>query len=171
MDNDRIEKLETITKRLMRRASKHTNALITPYPISSATFGADIEGPILRYMFPCDGVVSKGLIRVSPKPKVGIGIEAKIFNGIRSISKGFTMDKVLLVIEPNLTVVAGDCLELSLISEEAQATVEVWVSFLWKPSIKNVEVKSFLIEELENDISKKEALLLTPPELPVGGEG
>ena len=164
MDNKRIEQLELVTKRLMRRASKRAVALITPYPISNAVFGEKVEGPILRYMFPCDGIVTKGFVRLGAKPKKSISLEVKMFNDLNSAMKGFALERKSLSIEPNIPVKAGDCLEISLIANEEIVT-EIWISFLWKPEMKDVEVKSYLIEELENDISKKEALLLNKPKL------
>jgi len=167
MEEQRIKQLETVTRRLMRRAGKRATALITPYPISNAVFGEKVEGPILRYMFPCDGVVTKGFVRLGKKPKTPVMLSVKMFNESGSASKGFSLEKKFLSIQPNLPVIAGDCLEISLASEEI--VTEIWVSFLWKPMVKDVEAKSFLIEELENDISEKETLRLTESESP-GGE-
>jgi len=168
MDNKRIEHLEVVTQRLMRRASKRTVALITPYPISNAVFGEKVEGAILRYMFPCDGTVTKGFIRLNEKPKKGVNVEVKLFNDIGSTMKGFILDRKTLFIEPKIDVKAGDCLEISLTPSEEIVT-GIWISFLWKPEMKDIEVKSYLIEELEDDMAKKEKKLLTDSQLPGGG--
>lgn len=160
MDNKRVEDLEIITRRLMRRASKRTVALITPYPISNAVFGDKVEGVILRYMFPCDGIVTKGLIRLGRKPKKDVLIEVKIFDDATLSAKGFVLNKKFLSIDLNLKVTAGDCLEISLLSsKEGEAITEIWISFLWKPTIADVEVKSFLIEDLENDLLQNQKAL------------
>lgn len=160
MDNKRVEHLERVTQRLMRRAGKRTVALITPYPISNAVFGEKVSGPILRYMFPCDGIVTKGIVRLGIKPKSSVMLDIKMFNELKSVSKGFAIEKRFLSIEPNLPVVAGDCLEISLEPGEETVT-EIWISFLWKPTVKDVEAKSFLMEEIEDDLFKKEEKLLT----------
>lgn len=159
MDNKRVEDLELITKRLMRRASKKSAAMITPYPISNAVFGEDVKGVILRYMFPCDGVISKGMFRLGAKPKKEVLGVAKIFNDETMQSKGFTISKKSLKVDLDISIKSGDCLEVSIASADEVLT-EVWVAFLWKPTMSDVEVKSFLIEELENDIpnAKKTAL-------------
>ena len=162
MDNKRVEDLEMITKRLMRRASKKSVALITPYPISSAVFGEDVKGVILRYMFPCDGIISKGMFRLGAKPKKEVLGVAKIFNDEIQQSKGFTITKKSLKADLEIEIKSGDCLEVSITSVDEVLT-EVWVAFLWKPTMSDVEVKSFLIEELENDISKAKELPLTTP--------
>ena len=154
MDNARIEQLEMVTERLMRRAGKKITALITPYPISNAVFGDAVKGPILRYMFPCDGVITKGVVKLGIKPKNPIVIGIKLFNEIGSTVKGFALEKKLFSITPNLPIISGDCLEVSLDPMEETVT-EVWISFLWMPSVKDVEVKSYLIEELENDLQEK----------------
>lgn len=154
---ERIKSLETITKRLMRRAGKRTSAIITPYPISSAMFGEKLEGPVLRYMFPCNGTITKGIIRLGNKPKKNIVVEVKLFNDISSVSKGFSIERKLLNVEPNIPVIMGDCLEISLVAGEEIVT-EIWLSFLWRPTVKDTEVKTFLIEDMENDLQKKEEL-------------
>uniref|UniRef100_A0A6M3IEB2 Uncharacterized protein n=1 Tax=viral metagenome TaxID=1070528 RepID=A0A6M3IEB2_9ZZZZ len=154
MDNARIEKLELITTRLMRRASKRAVAMITPYPISNAVFGDKVSGAVLRYMFPCDGVITKGFVRLGQKPKKDVMLEVKMFNDSGSTMKGFALSKKSIAIEPEIKVKAGDCLEISLaLSEEVVS--EIWVAFLWKPVVSDIEVKSFLIEELESDLLKK----------------
>lgn len=145
---DRLDKLELITKRLMRRARKRATAIITPYPISNAAFGDNVKGSILRYMFPCDGVVTKGLIRFGAKPKKEVSVEVKIFNEQISFSKGFAIEKKLFSITPDFEVKTGDCLDIILNPNEENVS-EVWVAFLWKPTVADVEAKSFLIADLE----------------------
>ncbi len=152
---DRLANIELITKRLMRRAKKASVALITPYPISNAVFGEKVEGPILRYMFPCDGVVTKGYVRLGKKPKQSIELEVKMFNDSSSNMKGFVLSRKFLSIEPNLPVKAGDCLEITLIPSEEIVT-EIWISFLWKPTVKDLEAKSYLIEELEKSVEEED---------------
>ncbi len=147
---ERIKKLEMVTNRLMRRANKTKSALITPYPISHAVSGDNITGTILKYMFPCDGEIVKGFVRVKTKPKNGSFIYLWI-SGKEQSMQGYSIDKVLVTINPSIKVIAGDCLEVSLDPKEENIT-EIWVSLLWKPSISDVDVKSFLIEELEKDI-------------------
>lgn len=148
---ERIDYLELIVKRLLRRSSKRAIALITPYPISSASFGDDIKGSILRYMFPCDGIVTKGFIRLGEKPKEFITVDVKMSNDAGAVSKEFVLDRRLLSIEPNLDVKAGDCLDISVIAGTSPVK-EIWVSFLWRPSISDIEAKSYLIEDLEKNI-------------------
>jgi hypothetical protein len=156
---ERVKKLETITTRLMRRAHKHVVGLITPYPISNSVAGEKVEGVILRYMFPCNGTITKGMINLITKPKKWVSINIKIFNDSTSSIKGFTVEKKSMTVEPNLPVKAGDCLELSLVTSPEDIVKEVWISFLWAPSMKDVTAKSFLISELENDILDGERLI------------
>lgn len=158
MDNKRIEDLEIITRRLMRRATKRIVGLVTPYPISSAVFGDAVKGPILRYMFPCDGTITRGFIKLGNKPKNPIALIIKVFSNQKSEAKGFEVEKRALSIEPKLSVTAGDCLEISLEPGDEVVT-EVWISFLWKPEMKDAEAKSFLIEELENGISENKKMI------------
>ena len=156
---ERVKKLEVVTERLMRRARKHVTGLITPYPISSATFGEKVEGPILRYMFPCDGTIIKAMMNLESKPKKWVSVNIKIFNNQKSFIKGFMVEKRLIAVQPNLPVEAGDCLEVSIVPSPEDIVKEVWISFLWTPAMKDVEAKSFLISELENDISEERELI------------
>ena len=66
---ERVKKLELIIQRLLRRSNKRVKAMVTPVPISSAAFGEDVNGPIMRYMFPCTGEIVKGVVYLSKKPK------------------------------------------------------------------------------------------------------
>lgn len=158
MDNARIEKLEIITQRLMRRASKRVIGLITPYPISNSVVGEQVEGTILRYMFPCDGMIIKGMVNLVTKPKKWVGVSIKLFNETNSIIKGFNVDKRVLTVKPNIPVIAGDCLEIAIVPAPEEIVKEVWISFLWTPAMKDVTAKSFLLSEIEDDISNKELI-------------
>jgi hypothetical protein len=153
MEN-RVKKLERVTERLMRRATKKVVGLITPYPISSSVVGEKVEGTILRYMFPCDGVITKGMVNLVNKPKKWVSINIKMFNESRSIIKGFNIEKKTLTVQPNIPVEAGGCLEISIVPSPEDIVQEVWISFLWTPAMKDVTAKSFLISEIENDLSE-----------------
>jgi hypothetical protein len=153
--NDRVSKLETVVSRLAIRSRKTASAMITPYPISNAVFGDDVRGVILRYMFPCNGSITKGSIRLGKKPKNGITIDIKVFNDAKSDSRGFTVSTKRLSIEPSpkFETLTGDCLEVSLtpVTEEDKVT-EVWISFLWTPDVAQTDIRQILIEDLEKNI-------------------
>jgi len=165
MDNKRVEDLERITKRLMRRTGKTAAVLITPYPISNAVFGEKLSGPILRYMFPCDGIIVKGIVKFGTKPRTLVTVGVRLFNDAKSASKGFTTDRKMTTIQPELLVTAGDCLEVSL-EPGTETVTEIWISFLWRPAVKDVEAKSFLIEEMENDLQERTKSLTAEEPLP-----
>jgi len=150
--NDKIAKLIKISERLARRSVKKAVAIITPFPISNAVFGESVSGSILRYMFPCDGVITKGLIKFGSLPKSPISVGITVSNVAYANSKAYMIDRQQYVIEPNLAVKTGDCLDIQVNSAEGNTITEVWISFLWVPSVKDVTAKSYLIEELENDL-------------------
>jgi hypothetical protein len=157
--DSKLKQLDLITKRLMRRTHKRVVGMITPYPISNATFGDKVEGVILRYMFPCEGVLSKGMIKVDKKTKKSITIDLKIFGDSGSSSKGFFVDKKTFSFDLNISISSGDCLEILLTNDSEESLTEVWISLLWTPTTKSIESKSFLIEELENDLSKEQEVI------------
>lgn len=149
----RIKRMETVVQRLALRSRKTATAIVAPYPISNAVVSGDnstLNGIILRYMFPCEGVITKGCIKLDKKPKHGAIVNAKVFNDRASESRGFTVERKTLFIEPGIEVSQGDCLEVSLhpLTEE-DIVKEVWVCFLWNPTIQSANLKYFLIEDLE----------------------
>jgi len=149
---DRLSQLELVVTRVARRSNTKKAAMITPYPISNATFGEDVRGPILRYMFPCDGMIQKGVLRLGKKPKEPISIGLNIANEESSHSVGYVVEKRQVVVNPNMNIVSGDCLTIHLLPNEEEKITEVWVAFLWVPSISDVTTKGFLVEELEHDM-------------------
>jgi hypothetical protein len=149
----RIKRMETVVQRMVLRSRKTATAIVAPYPISNAVMSGDdstVKGTILRYMFPCKGMITRGCIKLGKKPKNGAIINAKVFGDYTSESKGFTIERKTLFIEPGIEVLQGDCLEVSLepLTEE-DIIKEVWISFLWNPSIPSASLKHFLIEDLE----------------------
>ena len=155
MDNKRVEELEIIVNRLMRRTGKRTSALITPYPISGAVFGELVKGSVIRYMFPCEGKITKFMVRLGSKPKNPVVINIKSFNDLSAKANGYAIDKKITNIQLDISTGAGDCLDVTIDPKEETVT-ECWVSFLWTPLIREVEAKSFLMKEMEDDIQKRE---------------
>lgn len=149
MMEDRIKKLEKQVERLQRRAVKVSTGLITPYPISGHMKGTDIKGEVLSFMFPCEGMISKGLIKFGIKPKGNPAVSIKFSNELTSEDKGFVCDKILNVVDLHISAKAGDCLTVTIIPDVEHPVANVWVTLLWKPTIKDVEAMSFLIDKLE----------------------
>jgi hypothetical protein len=152
IDEKRISFIELVLSRLARRARKSHTAIITPYPISNAVFGENVTGTVLRYMFPCAGTISKGMIRLGVKPKNEIKLVVSISNEVGGGSRIFILDRKISSVECSLPVKPGDCLSMEICPiNPSELITEVWISFLWTPTVKDIEAKSFLIDELEND--------------------
>lgn len=145
----RLAKTEVAINRLARRSRKVATGLITPYPISNAVFRDDIQGTVLTYMFPCDGVISKGAVKLGEKPKGTVQINFELVGEIGTMAQGTTLNRIRNFITLNIKVLAGDCLKVDLTTTPDHPVNEIWISLLWKPSIKDVEAKSFLIDELD----------------------
>ena len=155
IDQKRISRIESVVVRLIRKTLGRSSGLITPYPISNAMIGDNIRGSILRYMFPCEGVINKGLIKLGKRSQNGIVSIVKISNDLSVGSKQFIINNKQLLIEPEIEVHTGDCLDISIkpLMEDEKVT-EVWISFLWTPNVKDITVKSFLLSELEESMDK-----------------
>jgi len=151
MDEKRIDHLETMVNRLARRARKKKSAMFTPYPISACLVG-EIEGEVLRYLFCAKGTITRCMIVLNKKPKSGIKLDINVSGEILGGSVSFNADKRLSVFSPNFDVLAGDKLIVTAKKDDPEEHVtELWVGFLWIPTVKDVHVKNFLIDELEND--------------------
>lgn len=159
----RIDRIETIIGRLMRRSNKTAKAMITPYPISSC-FTGEIGGPMLKYMFSARGIISKGQIHFNVKPKESVKVLITLENDLGSNERSYKISTKSMMVEPNMEVYSGDRLIISaeLTDPEKECDKagqillnEVWCSFLWIPNVKEVDVKRFLIEDLENGISEE----------------
>jgi hypothetical protein len=158
---ERIKKLELITTRLSRRSKTHAKTLISPYPISNAVFGDAITGTILTYMFPCDGKIVKSAIDLGKKPRQEVYISISMMGKESGESVTMIMSKRRESIEPNIIVSMFDKLTIAVsykVEKPEDALTEIWTSLLWVPTVKDVVAKSYLIEELENDILEKQQM-------------
>jgi len=146
----RIERIERIVTRLARRSRDVARAVITPFPISNAVVGEDIEGVILRYVFPCKGRITGGYVKLDKTPRIGVAINIRVFNDLTSESKSIIINRKIYAAKTDLNVFPGDCLEVSVKSEDV--IKEVWISMLWTPDKSVTDIHSVLIDELEKNI-------------------
>ena len=155
---DRIDKLEMIVNRLMRRSNKVAKALVTPFPISNCVEGSNVNGTVLRYMFPSKGMISRGGIFLDSKPKDGVEATLSVSDSIEGFSRSYNILKQSMVLELDIDVRPWNKLDISIRPIGETIVERVWVSFLWSPDVKEVNIKNFLIEELEAQIDdqKKE---------------
>jgi hypothetical protein len=152
----RVDKLETFVGRIIRRSNvSHQAAMITPFPISNAVFGDDVRGPVLLYMFCCEGEITKGFVYTSMKLKNGLKLSIAINNSLGGESKEFIMDSKGLTLSPEMKVKAGDRLTVSIEPmSEKEIVNEFWIALMWTPSVKEVDVKKLftsIVDEPEEE--------------------
>ena len=152
INQERIERIEMIISRLVYRSGNDTKAIITPFPISNAVVGDDIRGIILRYIFPCKGKITRGCVKLNKKPVARTAISVRIFNDMMSNTDSLIINKKIFMSSTDVVVFPGDCLEVSLVSEDI--IKEAWVSMLWTPDGNTVDIKKFLTDELESDFER-----------------
>ena len=152
IDQARIERIERVVSRLVYGSRDTTTAIITPFPISNAVVGEDVNGTVLRYIFPCKGKITRGHIKLDKKPRTGVAINVKVFNTLMSESKSAIVNKQVYTVKTDLNVFPGDCLEVSVASSDV--IKEVWVSMLWVPDRSVVDIESVMIEELDKIAEK-----------------
>jgi hypothetical protein len=149
---DRLDKIEMLLDRLVRKTkAQKMKALITPFPISNAVFGDDVRGSVLRYMFPCSGTILKGMIKLGTKPTNAVTIAISLL-GVGTKSQSISITDRFSKFKDIIPVEAGECLDIVINSGEGTVK-EVWIAFLWVPSVNDIELKSFLVDELMKDIA------------------
>ena len=153
IDEKRISFIERVVSQMARRSKKTTSAIITPYPISSCTIGEDVKGDILRYLFCAKGVLKKLLIVLGNKPSTGVSVDISISNDAGGSTKNYIVTKKTSIFEPAIEVFSSDKLSVSIspIDPEKDKVTEVWVAFMWVPSIGEAEIKKCLIDSLEEE--------------------
>uniref|UniRef100_A0A6H1ZBQ4 Uncharacterized protein n=1 Tax=viral metagenome TaxID=1070528 RepID=A0A6H1ZBQ4_9ZZZZ len=153
-NEEKIKKLSMIVDRLTRRVVKQTSAIITPYTISNCSFGEEVKGDILKYMFCCPGKLNKGGIFLNAKPKSGAAVVLNIENDLGEGSRSYNITRRNLIFEPNIEISTWDRLTVSFftVNPEEDKMTEIWISLLWTPTIKDVQIKSYLIDQLEEQV-------------------
>ena len=150
IDEKRISFIETVLTRLVRRSVKKISAVMTPYPISACVKGDKVQGEILKYMFAARGTITKGLLRFDKQLNSGVRIEVSIASDPGENKVTYIANRNQMIIEPKVEVYSGDRLTISVSPIDSEETLnEVWISFLWIPSMEEGAIKSFLIEELD----------------------
>ena len=114
VDEKRVSKIETIVGRLLRRSKKTAEAMLTPYPISNCISGEAVCGTVLKYMFNSKGTINKGRIRFDKALKSGVRITVLLENDLGGQSKSYIANRSSMLIEPNLEVLDGDRLTISV---------------------------------------------------------
>ena len=155
---DRLDKIEKTIARLSRRAVKQTSALITPVPISNCIIGEEVKGDVLKYLFPCSGVINKGGIFLNAKPKDGATIILTIENELGGSSKSYQMTRQSLLLEPNIEINAWDRLTVSffVVNPVEDKITEVWADWLWTPTVKDATIKNYLIDSLDSGLDDED---------------
>lgn len=147
---ERIDKLEMMVNRLLRRTNKTTSVIIPPFPISGAAFG-DVSRGVIYYMFPIDGTIVKGMVDLIKKVKDDVIVDLVISGESDGMSKSFTVDKRTASLQLDIPVKAGDRLIVTVSPANPEVVIDsVWVTLLWAPSVKESSVKQFLTDELNS---------------------
>ena len=154
----RLAKIEKMITRLGRRAVKQSSALITPVPISNCTIGEEVKGDVLRYLFPCPGVINKGGIFLNAKPKSGAAIVLTIENGLDRSSKSYQITKQSSLLKLNTEINTWDRLTVSffVVNPVEDKITEVWAALLWTPTVKDVTIKNYLIDNLDRGLNDED---------------
>jgi len=147
-NEERLAKLEKVVKRLTLRQNKVATGLITPYPIS-ATIEGDVEGKVLAYPIPCKGVIKKGFVKFDSKPKCLVDVRVEVESPEQLQSKTLVTERKANVKDLSIETEPGSEVVVTLSYRGDWKASKVSISLLWIPNVRDVEAKSFLIDELE----------------------
>jgi len=162
INEKRIAWIERVVTRLTRRTKSMTSVAMTPYPISNCVVGDKVSGVILRYMFCASGDIGSFMVCLDSKPKKNVKVSVLIEDKDTNKSSSFVMTTKQLTSKINIEINAGERLTVSIDSYE-ESINEVWTAFLWVPKLKEANVKSFLIDDLE-DMAEKNLIEEQEPE-------
>lgn len=154
MKGENVAKVEKVLERLERRSNKVAKAMVSPFPVSGVKMD-DVSGDILHYMFCTEGMITKCAVHLGKKPKEPVSLEFSLANKGGRRASNFSIERQEVIIEPSLPVFTGDCLTITITPDEEEVIDEVWISFLWLPTVKDADAKLFLMKELENDLSEE----------------
>jgi hypothetical protein len=148
---DKLEKLETIVRRMGRRVHQTTATIVTPHLIS-AHKSIEVYGDILNMML-FKGKITKALICFDKRPKVPVHVEVKMLTGKEGFSKSYYLEKIRSSVELDLDTLDGTIITVSInpVSEEDERYKinQIWLSILWQPHISKANVDRYLIDSLD----------------------
>jgi hypothetical protein len=142
----RVNKIETVLSRILRKVHKTTSAIISPQLIS-ATMKGDINGTILSAML-FRGRISKAAVFLNKKPKTPVAIEARMLSGEGGISKTFYADRMRKATVLNVDTYDGTILNVNVKCNDEEIN-EIYIALLWTPTVSDSTVKKQMIDALE----------------------
>ena len=152
---NQMRSVDKILDRFSRRLHKTATGIITPFPISNYV-QTPADGVILKYMFPAGGKILSGVMYIEDMPKDGVDLYTVLWRNKASDSRSLFTRRNLTIVHPNIDVLMGDRLTISIVAKGGAEPCGIWISLLWEPKVSDAVVKKFLIEEL--DEQQKEEL-------------
>lgn len=143
-----MRSVDVILSRFSRRLHKTATGIITPFPISNYV-QTPSEGTILKYMFPAAGKILSGVMHIEEMPKGGIDLYTVLWRGESSDSRSLFTKRNPTIVHPNIKVLTGDRLTVSIIAKGGAQPSGIWISLLWEPKVSGAVVMKFLIDELD----------------------
>lgn len=143
--DERLAYLERVVARLTRRQVKKIVSVVPAVPVCLYGIAPDEGGVLARFMFPASGMLKKVSLYF-------VGIEKPTIANVEFERAGmsqryeFTVGKRGLVEEVAVTIEALDRVTLRA------AQGPLWAAFLWQPAMKDGEIKTHLLDELEAEV-------------------
>lgn len=145
----RVDFIEKVVGRLARRTKTKHSVMVPALPISTCVIGDDVRGEVLRYMFCSSGTLTKAIVDVNKKPKEPVKIDAAILGPGDGNVKSYVLEKRKMSTILNLQVNEGDKLIVSVTPAGDYLIKEIWVSFLWSPSVGGTQAMKILADDLD----------------------
>jgi len=104
-------------------------------------------------MFIGSGVIKKGKVWLSSKPKAGASLVMSIEDDLGVESKSYAFQRRDFLVEPAIEVQSGDRLTVSVFTIDPEDHIsECWVSLQFVPEMKDSIVKQYLFDEIEEEV-------------------
>ena len=146
--DQKLNHVEKILQRFSRRLHKIVAGVIPPSIVYGYVDEPNEAGVILKCIVPADGSISKACLAVDEYTGKGqVKFTVAISNGGESNSKSFMTRKPIEIVNVDIPVIAGDCLELT--TEIPPAVKGVYATILYNIGLKDSQIQTVMIDELE----------------------
>jgi hypothetical protein len=141
----RVEYLETVISRLIKRPIPKSKVLTPPQLISSVVKG-DINGDLLKATL-FRGLITKCVIVFDKRPKFGINIGMSLNEGNEAMSQSHVFSDKKIEQNFNLKTSNGSLLTITAETDKDEIVSEIWLGILWVPHNTVLKADKVLVDD------------------------
>jgi len=153
--DEKFASINQTFKHFSRRLHKTIVGVMPPSPIFNYVEEVPEDGILLRCILPGHGRIIRGCLCVEEYlDDKTVSFVAEVHGSSGMVSHVFDTRKKLLLVEPNLSVAAGD--RLVLRTEVPPRVRRVWSGFLFEFEIRDMAKEHYLIDQFESLVKGEE---------------